>query len=290
MVESGSITVLRVLKEFILPLSKEEFGVLEQNILKAGCRDPLVLWQRSDGANILVDGHNRLKICLKHDLPYKVKKVSFADLDEVKDWMVDNQLGRRNLNPDQLSYYRGVKYLSARQDKGGYKNVLLKGQSELSTSEFLADQFKVSESTIKRDAKFAEGINIIGKSNPKLKFHILSGESKVKKTDVQVLTEHKSPDNLTFRNEADLFNKAKRIRDEIFDSVEKNIRDIRDKKIHAAQSTLAEKEPAFLERGDRLKKIKGMIVSSINKAINERDVSAIKELKKLIDRLEQELF
>jgi hypothetical protein len=53
---------------------------------------------------------------------------------------------------------------------------------------------------------------------------------------------------------------------------------------------LEDKEPVFLERADRLKKIKGMILSSINKAINDRDVSAIKELKKLIQNLEQELF
>jgi hypothetical protein len=289
MVESSSITVLKVLKEFILPLSKEEFSVLEQNILNEGCRDPLVLWQRSDGTNILVDGHNRLKICQKHDLPYKVKKISFADIDEVKDWMVDNQLGRRNLNPDQLSYYRGIKYLSARQDKGGYKNVLLKGQREFSTSELLAEQFKVSESTIKRDAKFAEGVNIIGKSNPKLKLQILSGVSKVKKTDIQVLTTHKDPDKLTFKNEADLSNKAKQIRDEILDDVEKKIKNINDKKVREAQAILAEKEPVFLDRDDRLKKIKGMIVSAINKAINEKNISAIKDLKRLIDKLEQEI-
>jgi hypothetical protein len=33
MVESSPITVLKVLKEFILPLSKEEFSVLDAEIL-----------------------------------------------------------------------------------------------------------------------------------------------------------------------------------------------------------------------------------------------------------------
>lgn len=290
MVESSPVTVLKALKEFIVPLSKEEFSTLEQNILSQGCRDPLVVWQRPDGSNVLVDGHNRLKICQKHDLPYKIKKVHFADMGEVKDWMVDNQLGRRNLNPDQMSYYRGVKYLALKNSKGGYKNVLSKGQNELSTSEMLAEQFKVSESTIKRDAKFAEGVDIIGKSNARLKFQILSGQSKVKKSDIQVLTEHKDPDRLTFKNEADLFNKAKVIRDEILDDVESKIKDVHKKKIETARAVLAEKEPVFLDRDDRLKKIKGMIVSAINKAINEKDTGAIKELKKLIDRLEKELF
>lgn len=290
MVESSPITVLKALKEFILPLSREEFSVLEQNILSEGCRDPLVVWQRPDGTNILVDGHNRLKICQKHGLPYKVKKINFDDLDQVKDWMVDNQLGRRNLNPDQLSYYRGVKYIAARQAKGGYKNILSKGQNELSTSEALAEQFKVSESTIKRDAKFAEGINIIAKSNPKLKAQILSGESKAKKSDIRALTEARDPDKLTFKNEADLFNKAKQIRNEILDDAEKRVKKIQDKKVQEARAILAEKEPVFLPQGDRLRKIKGMIVSAISRAINHKDVAAIKELKKLIDQLEGELF
>jgi hypothetical protein len=101
LIDNLSITVLRELKQFILPLSHEEFRTLEQNILVEGCRDPLVVWQKSDSKLILVDGHNRLEICRKHNLPYKIKKVEFLDVDEAKRWMVDNQLGRRNLNPDQ---------------------------------------------------------------------------------------------------------------------------------------------------------------------------------------------
>ena len=33
-----------------------------------------------------------------------------------------------------------------------------------------------------------------------------------------------------------------------------------------------------------------MILSAINRAINEKDIKAIKELKKLVERLEGELF
>jgi len=91
----------------------------------------LVVWERPDGKNVVVDGHNRLKICLKHNLPYKVKKINFPTIGEVKDWMLDNQIGRRNLNPDQLSYYRGVKYFSIKKTRGGYRNVLSKGQNGL---------------------------------------------------------------------------------------------------------------------------------------------------------------
>jgi hypothetical protein len=287
------IAILKEFSDFISPLSEEAFSLLEKSVVSEGCRDPLTVWQKKESL-ILIDGHNRYKICAKNNIPFKIRKISFSDTEEVKEWMINNQLGRRNLTPDQLSYYRGLKYLTLKRSKGGYHKVLLKGQNELSTSEILAAQFKVSKSTVKRDAKFAEGVNIIAKSNPLLKKKILSGEVKVKKADIQVLTEAQNPDRITIKNEADLFNKAKRIRANILEEVEKDIKRIQKSKIEKAQEEAHkywnQTEPIFIEKGDGVKRIKGMIISAINKAINDRDVSAIKELKKLIDRLAGELF
>lgn len=284
------LTISKDLSEFIIPLGKEEFSQLEQNIIAEGCREPLIAWKRDNGSLLLVDGHNRYKICKAHNLPFKVKTLSFSNIEEAKVWMVDNQIGRRNLTPDQLSYYRGAKYLSLKKVKGGYENVKAKGSKDGATSEQLADKFNVSESTIKRDAKFAEGLNIIARSNPKLKLKILSGEVKVKKADVQTLTDARKPDNLVIRNEADLHNKSKNIRTEMLDEVESNLRQINNDRLDKARKVLNDAEPAFLEKGDRLRKIKGMIISAINRAINERDVQAIKELKKLIDKLADAIF
>lgn len=284
------VSVLSELKEFLVPLAEEEYKQLEQSIQAEGCRDNLIAWERSPTELVLIDGHNRYSICMKNNIPFALTKVSFSDIEEVKEWMIDNQLGRRNLNPDQLSYYRGLKYLTFRKRKGGYENVKSKGKNEPSTSELLAGQFKVSESTIKRDSKFAEGLNIIGKSNPELKTKILKGETKVNKGDIQVLPDAKNASNIVIRNEADLFNKAKVIRNEILDDVESSIQKIENERIEKARESLQSKEPLFLEREDRLTKIKGMILSAINRAINNRDIKAIDELKKLIERLEHELF
>ena len=93
----------------------------------------------------------------------------FSGMDEAKDWMISNQLGRRNLNPMQLSYFRGMKYLSSKESKGGYDKVLSRGQINQTTAERLAYKFKTSPSTIKRDAQFAVGLSGIGRSNPELK-------------------------------------------------------------------------------------------------------------------------
>jgi hypothetical protein len=284
-----SITISKEIRDYIIPLTDEELYLLEQNILNEGCREPLIVWLKNE-QQILVDGHNRYKICQKHDIPFKIKKINFKDLDEVKVWMVENQMGRRNLNADQMSYYRGLKYLSLKKKKGGYENVKSKGQRDTSTSELIADQFNVSESTIKRDAKFAEGLNIIGRANPKLKMKILTGEAKVKKADVQMLPNAKNTEKITIRNEADLFNKAKVIRDEILAEVESNVEKIHSEKISKAQEVISMHEPIFQNREDRLRKIKGMIISAINRAINRSDANAIKELKKLIDRLADEIF
>lgn len=287
------ITVSKEFSDFISPLSEEEFQLLEASILSEGCRDPLTVWQKNDSL-VLIDGHNRYKICSKNQIQFKVRKLQFEYADEAKEWMINNQLGRRNLSPDQLSYYRGLKYLTLKRAKGGYANVLSKGQNDQSTSEILASQFKVSESTVKRDAKFAEGVNIIGRTNPVLKKKILSGEAKIKKSDIQVLPEARDPEKITIKNEADLFNKAKRIRDELLAEVERDIKNLDQSKIEIAKKKASDyfdaKEPVFAEKNDRLKRIKGRIISAINKAINEHDVNAIKELKRLIERLSDELF
>ncbi len=281
-----SLTILKEIRDYIIPLADEELFQLEKNILAEGCREPLTVWPHNNQL-VIVDGHNRFKICQKHHLDFKIRKVAFKNLDEVKLWMVDNQRGRRNLSADQISYYRGLKYLALRNKKGGFQNIKTKGKAETSTSEFLSGQFNVSESTIKRDAKFAEGLNNIGADNPKLKLKILTGESKVKKSDVQALSVAR---NLKIRNEADLYNKAKKIKEQLLSAVEEKIKAFERNKITQAQEFLKNAEPVFISKEDRLKKIKGMVISAINRAIREKDSNAIKELKRLIDQLQDLLF
>jgi len=111
-----TLTILPELQSLIPPLTPEEYAQLEANLLAEGCREPLVLWQEEQ---TLLDGHNRLTICEAHGLPYDTHEVSLPDLDAAKLWIYDNQLGRRNLTPHQLSYYRGQQY--ALHKKVGFK-------------------------------------------------------------------------------------------------------------------------------------------------------------------------
>jgi N6-adenosine-specific RNA methylase IME4/DNA-binding XRE family transcriptional regulator len=84
--------ILKELEALIPPLTSEEFKQLERNILEEGIRDPLVTWN-----GILVDGHNRYRIAQEYDIDFTTVEKEFADMNAVKEWMINNQFGRRNL-------------------------------------------------------------------------------------------------------------------------------------------------------------------------------------------------
>lgn len=216
------ILILPELEELIPPLLTDELQQLEQNIIREGCREALLVWQTTEETicpekkdtntvYVLIDGHNRHSICTKHGIDFKIHLVDFKNLYDARQYMVDNQLGRRNLTPEQVSYLRGIKYLTEKKEKGKYERLDHKGQNVLygsetseinpitegdehkrpnipygtevvSTSEKLGKRFNVSEKTIKRDAEFASGLE---KLDPALKLEILSGQIKINKTLIQ---------------------------------------------------------------------------------------------------------
>jgi len=93
------ITIDEEFKNLIPPLSDEEFSQLEENCVREGIRDPLVVWKVSDDTDILIDGHNRWQISASHGgLPFDLKRMTFESRDDAKAWIIRNQIGRRNLN------------------------------------------------------------------------------------------------------------------------------------------------------------------------------------------------
>ena len=219
-----SIVVLEELRSFIPSPTDDELTQLEANILKNGCKDALLLWETTQRvidensltpdapAYILVDGHNRFKICKERGINFNVQVMRFESLKEVKDYMIDLQLGRRNLTPQQASYFRGLRYNIEKAEKGKYGRKEHKSQNDTyaktdnendksqndtynqnaenegSTSEKLAQEYKVSRATIMRDAEFAAGLDQL---QPTLKQAVLNGEIKIGKTDIQKLAKRK---------------------------------------------------------------------------------------------------
>jgi hypothetical protein len=111
-----SITINPDLQSLIPPLAPEEHAQLEANLVADGCRDPLIVWAEEQ---VVLDGHHRLTICEHHGLPYHIQELSLPSLDAAKAWMIANQLGRRNLSPEQMSYYRGEQYNLQKGRHGG---------------------------------------------------------------------------------------------------------------------------------------------------------------------------
>lgn len=189
----ANIKILPELKNLIRPLSNDELQQLEDNIIAEGCRDALVIWKKED-EYILIDGHNRFGICQKHNIDYKIAIKHFENIDEVKDWMLDNQLGKRNLSENEISYLRGIRYKNFKQKHGGDRKNLVNessGQNDYlkKTSEKVAEQFKVSAKTIQRDEKYAEAIDKISDKDEDLKWKILSRQIDIPKNKIEQIAE-----------------------------------------------------------------------------------------------------
>jgi len=79
----------------IPPLTSQERELLEASLSQEGCRDPLIVWQQG---SVLLDGHNRLEICTRHGIPFTTRAVELKNRDAALLWVLNNQLGRRNLS------------------------------------------------------------------------------------------------------------------------------------------------------------------------------------------------
>lgn len=93
-----SPVILPEMAELLPPLSAEQSAALEEDLLRNGCYSPIIVNEDM----VIVDGHNRQALCEKHGLPYTMAVFSFEDLLEAKQWALDTQKGRRNLEKWEL--------------------------------------------------------------------------------------------------------------------------------------------------------------------------------------------
>ena len=87
------------LQSLLPPLSDGEYQQLEDNIVNNGYDKnfPIMVWK-----GYIADGHNRYKICKEHNITdYTITTLAYQTKEEVMEWMLDVQLGRRNLNKAQ---------------------------------------------------------------------------------------------------------------------------------------------------------------------------------------------
>ena len=92
------IKIKEEFKNLIPALTKEEYKQLENNCIAEGIREKILIWN-----GFIIDGHNRYEISLKWDLEIQTETKHFKDEEAVKEWMILNQFGRRNLSNYQRS-------------------------------------------------------------------------------------------------------------------------------------------------------------------------------------------
>ena len=90
--------ILPEFSELLPPLTEEQLSALESDLLANGCYSPIIV--NEDLA--IVDGHNRQRICEQHGIPYRMVVFAFEDMLEAKQWAIDTQKGRRNLDKWEL--------------------------------------------------------------------------------------------------------------------------------------------------------------------------------------------
>lgn len=163
--------------------SAEEYSQLEANLLADGCRDALICW-----GDILLDGHTRYKICCEHNIPFKVKRMRFEDRNAARNWIINLQLGRRNITPETRAYLIGSLYAEAKPEHGGDRASTQSGH--LKSAEKIGSEHGVSPNTVRRAEQFKEAVDgVAEKAGEQVKEAILSRGVKSTKADVEKLAD-----------------------------------------------------------------------------------------------------
>ena len=182
--------------EMLIPsLTVDEYEQLKSNILSDGeIFNPIFTWN-----GYIIDGHHRYHILSEHpELKYKIVEKEFSSRFEVLSWICNNQLGRRNLTPENKKYLIGKRYEAEKMSHGGARrgaefstdqNGLLK--NGMTTRQKIAEETKTSEGYVARAERFAKGVDAAEEAVPGIKEEILSG--KIKKPEGVISNIAKAP-------------------------------------------------------------------------------------------------
>lgn len=133
--------------------TKDELELLEKSILEEGCRDAIIIWH-----GYVIDGIHRYQICKKHGIEPKIMQKSFANKEEVKTWIIRNQLARRNL-PDHekvrltelmLKTEIGKEAKEKQREGGKKKGLMNSSKASIHTRKEIAKKAGVSEDTVRK--------------------------------------------------------------------------------------------------------------------------------------------
>lgn len=181
------LKIRKEFKELIPALSSEEYQQLEDNCIKDGIRDKIIIW---DG--YIVDGHNRYEIANKHNLKFQTEEIAFEDEDAVKVFVINLQLGRRNLVEFvkiELMQKRKEILLKVGKESQGQRNDILsindKKLEPHNTRKQLSKELKISS------GKLAQAEIVIKKASPQVKEKLRAGEISINNAYQDIKKEEK---------------------------------------------------------------------------------------------------
>lgn len=168
------------------PLTRDQKLGLEKLILSTGrITSPLAVWAEE---GLLIDGHHRREIALRHGLDFRTEEMSFPTREAVIEWMFANQRDRRNLTPDQLALVMGRHYnrtKAAPNSRPGNDNTK-RGHQKVDrefrgTDDRLAKEYGVSDMTIQRAGKFAAAVETLRAVDPDIETKVVTGKGPTRK-------------------------------------------------------------------------------------------------------------
>lgn len=151
--------IIEELRDLLDPLGRESRAELKKMLEAEGQRDAIVVWKEK---NAILDGHNRLSILTEIGKEPRFEMKSLPNIEAARRWIIENQLGRRNLTPDRFNYFLGVLYNEAVGDKPDAK---IDGKTK---AEEIGEKYGVSERTVRRAAETSKGIDVLEKIKGKI--------------------------------------------------------------------------------------------------------------------------
>ena len=140
------------------------------------------------------------------EISFSTIPLPFESREEVLAWICKNQLGRRNLTPEQKKFLVGKQYSIEHRKPGGNGNNQYTTATQEAVQEELCqndtipptatenrvrkqieEQHNVSESYVARSEKFMRGVQIMDQMIPGMQEKILSGQFKVRDADMHRL-------------------------------------------------------------------------------------------------------
>lgn len=201
MLDIREITIDSEFESLIPALSGDEYTQLMVNIQRDGFIDPIVVWLNR---GIIVDGHNRYHIwetSFKDDPkrePSIIEK-KFDSREDVVEWIIKHQLGRRNLT-DSQRVVLAMKLRPALEAKAKEKLKLSEGRGKKGCHNFdnliekpiritqeIADAAGVSHYTVHKVEK------VLASAAPEsLKADMISGKTSINKAHKEVAEKYQT--------------------------------------------------------------------------------------------------